>query len=171
MGTSSLTTPALPGNPDPPITITPVTKTLMVDIHSELSAAGLPTPEKIEGVTIGPQLNDGRYVLIVGTDNDISVTQTVVEIEGERLDKQYEIYTLGSEVRYTELDDTSMSFLEIVDMMSPDYLVDQGPLPEGFEPLPSYLYSFAVVPEPSSWSMLVLAVGAMGIVWRRRAGA
>lgn len=158
----------LPGNPDPPITIVPVTKTLMVDIQSELSAAGLPTPEKIEGVTIGPQLNDGRYVLIAGTDNDISVTQTVVEIEGERLERQYEIYTLGSEIRYTELDNTNVSYLEILNMMSPDYLVDQGPLPEGFEPLPSFFYSFAVVPEPSSWSMLVLAVGAIVCLARRR---
>jgi len=33
------------------------------------------SPEKWEGLTIGPRLNDGSYLLLAGTDNDYSVTQ------------------------------------------------------------------------------------------------
>lgn len=33
------------------------------------------SPEKWEGLTIGPKLNDGSYLLLAGTDNDYSVTQ------------------------------------------------------------------------------------------------
>ncbi len=32
-------------------------------------------PEKWEGLSIGPRLNDGSYLLLAGTDNDYSVTQ------------------------------------------------------------------------------------------------
>jgi hypothetical protein len=29
-----------------------------------------------EGLAVGPQLNDGSYMLLLGNDNDFSVTQT-----------------------------------------------------------------------------------------------
>ncbi|MBC7621580.1 MAG: esterase-like activity of phytase family protein [Candidatus Saccharibacteria bacterium] len=40
-----------------------------------LPALGNKSPEKWEGVAIGPQLANGNYVVVVGTDNDYSVTQ------------------------------------------------------------------------------------------------
>jgi hypothetical protein len=40
-----------------------------------LTALGNNVPEKWEGLAIGPQLNDGSYLLLAGTDNDYSVTQ------------------------------------------------------------------------------------------------
>jgi hypothetical protein len=33
-------------------------------------------PEKLEGLAIGPRLADGRHLVLVGSDNDYSVTQT-----------------------------------------------------------------------------------------------
>jgi hypothetical protein len=33
------------------------------------------SPEKWEGLTIGPRLKDGSYLVLAGTDNDYSVTQ------------------------------------------------------------------------------------------------
>ena len=63
---------------------TPVTKSaqfLDLDINridldgdGDVETAGK-SPEKWEGLTIGPRLNDGSYLLLVGTDNDYSVTQ------------------------------------------------------------------------------------------------
>nr|WP_315240363.1 esterase-like activity of phytase family protein [uncultured Albidiferax sp.] len=41
-----------------------------------LPALGNLSPEKWEGLAIGPQLPDGRFLLLAGTDNDYSVTQT-----------------------------------------------------------------------------------------------
>ncbi|MBC7799008.1 MAG: PEP-CTERM sorting domain-containing protein, partial [Gemmatimonadaceae bacterium] len=52
-----------------------VRKSLFLDIAVALKAAGQPIPEKREGLTIGPRLADGRYALLIGTDNDYSVTQ------------------------------------------------------------------------------------------------
>jgi hypothetical protein len=40
-----------------------------------LSALGNKSPEKWEGLAIGPQLANGNYVVLAGTDNDYSVTQ------------------------------------------------------------------------------------------------
>ena len=49
--------------------IKPVRKTLFLD----LLAAGIEDmPEKVEGLTFGPDLEDGRHLLIASTDNDFS---------------------------------------------------------------------------------------------------
>lgn len=40
-----------------------------------LAALGNKSPEKWEGLTIGPKLDDGGYLILAGTDNDYSVTQ------------------------------------------------------------------------------------------------
>jgi len=62
---------ALPGG------VVPVQKSLFLDIQAKLLSAGVTViPEKMEGVTIGPKLNGDRFLLLIGTDNDFSVTQT-----------------------------------------------------------------------------------------------
>ncbi|MFM9888828.1 MAG: esterase-like activity of phytase family protein [Burkholderiales bacterium] len=58
-----------------PAGVVPVAKSLYFDIAAALTAKGLPIPEKLEGITIGPRLKDGSYALLIGTDNDFSVTQ------------------------------------------------------------------------------------------------
>lgn len=58
-----------------PTSMRPVSKRLFLDLHAEIEAQGLPTPEKFEGLAIGPRLDDGDYLLLVATDNDFSVTQ------------------------------------------------------------------------------------------------
>jgi hypothetical protein len=43
--------------------------------HPSLAALGGVSPEKWEGLAIGPRLSDGSYLVLAGTDNDYSVTQ------------------------------------------------------------------------------------------------
>jgi hypothetical protein len=43
--------------------------------HPSLAALDGVSPEKWEGLAIGPRLNDGSYLVLAGTDNDYSVTQ------------------------------------------------------------------------------------------------
>ena len=43
--------------------------------HPSMAALGGVSPEKWEGLTIGPRLADGSYLVLAGTDNDYSVTQ------------------------------------------------------------------------------------------------
>lgn len=42
--------------------------------HPSLAALGGVSPEKWEGLAIGPRLDDGSYLVLAGTDNDYSVT-------------------------------------------------------------------------------------------------
>lgn len=73
--------------------VTPVSKTAaaLLDLaantsHPSLAALGGRAPEKWEGLTVGPQLSDGSYLLLAGTDNDYSVTQ----VSGSST--QYDVY-------------------------------------------------------------------------------
>lgn len=43
---------------------------------NRLAAIGNQVPEKWEGLAVGPQLADGRYLVLAGTDADYSVTQS-----------------------------------------------------------------------------------------------
>jgi hypothetical protein len=61
---------ALPGD------VVPVQKAPELDVLAALAAQGLEVPEKLEGLAIGPRLADGRHLVLLGTDNDFSVTQT-----------------------------------------------------------------------------------------------
>ena len=48
-------------------------------IRDQLDAAGIPFPEKVEGLAFGPDLEDGRHLLWVTVDNDFfSDRQSVV---------------------------------------------------------------------------------------------
>lgn len=52
-----------------------VAKVMDLDVDT-LAALGKRSPEKWEGLAVGPQLADGRYLMLAGTDNDYSVTQS-----------------------------------------------------------------------------------------------
>jgi hypothetical protein len=53
----------------------PVSKTLFIDLlDPDYGLAGAAFPEKIEGLAFGPDLPDGRHLLYVTSDNDLSPT-------------------------------------------------------------------------------------------------
>lgn len=63
--------------------VTAVSKSLFLDIADSLQTAGQLVPEKLEGLTIGSQLTDGSYAVLIGTDNDFSVTQTGAGVQAD----------------------------------------------------------------------------------------
>lgn len=69
---------SLTGINELPPAVKPVQKSVepFFDFAAALQAAGQVIPEKLEGLTIGPQLADGSYGILLGTDNDFSITQT-----------------------------------------------------------------------------------------------
>lgn len=69
---------------------TPVTKTATswLDLalpatlaHPSLASLGGVSPEKWEGLAIGPRLKDGSHLVLAGTDNDFSVTQNATAVQ------------------------------------------------------------------------------------------
>lgn len=57
-----------------PLGVTPVTKTLFLDVLLATGIPGNQFPEKLEGITFGPDLADGRHLLIVSADNDFKTS-------------------------------------------------------------------------------------------------
>lgn len=106
--------------------------------------------QKWEGIAIGPVLDDLSYVLLAGTDNDYSVTQS-------GSGQQFDVY----------LDFNGNSLQRDID--SPNLLngVDKGPVPSGFTLLPGVLHAYKYkadnyqVPVPGPLPVL----GAAG-AWR-----
>lgn len=133
---------------------TPVQKSSspFIDIQAALAALGLPIPEKIEGLTIGPQLADGDYMILIGTDNDFSVTQPA---SGPQLDVCVNATMTASET----------------------VALDAG-CSSGFSPIPTYLYSFrasadelsfqAPIPEPATVGLFGLGLAGLLALRRRR---
>ncbi|MBW4616521.1 MAG: esterase-like activity of phytase family protein [Desmonostoc vinosum HA7617-LM4] len=76
-----------------PTGVIPVNKSTspFIDVAELLKANELIIPEKLEGLAIGPQLADGSYAILVGTDNDFSVTQNDD-------DEQFDVCTDGTQV-------------------------------------------------------------------------
>ena len=59
-----------------PLGVTPVTKSLFLNLLDPAHGlAGTNFPEKIEGLAFGPDLADGRHLLLVANDNDFVATQ------------------------------------------------------------------------------------------------
>lgn len=92
-GATDVTDISLAGLNTLPAGVKPVNKSSspFLDIAAALKSADQVIPEKLEGLVIGPQLADGSYALLLGTDNDFSVTQTG---SGTQLD----VCTNGSKV-------------------------------------------------------------------------
>ncbi|MDF1746526.1 MAG: esterase-like activity of phytase family protein [Gimesia sp.] len=59
-----------------PASVTPVKKEVFIDLLApEYGLAGSKMPEKIEGLTFGPKLKDGRRTLLIASDNDFLIDQ------------------------------------------------------------------------------------------------
>ncbi len=119
-GATDVSDISLTGSNSLPVGVVPVSKDVAnaLDIKAALGGKTAVIPEKMEGLAIGPQLADGRYVIVIGTDNDYSVTQTG---SGE----QFYVYIDGL-------------MREIASQQGPL----SGPTPAGFELIPGFLYAF-----------------------------
>jgi hypothetical protein len=109
---------SLSGTNTLPAGIVPVTKTLFLDLLTELKAAEAAVPEKMEGLAIGPRLADGTYAVIAATDNDFSVTQ-------KDNGAQFDVCTNGK--------------------TSQEVAIDSG-CPAGMALLPTFLFSIKTSP-------------------------
>jgi hypothetical protein len=127
--------------------------------------------EKWEGLTIGPRLNDGSYLLLAGTDNDYSVSQNG---SGTQFDIYYNPTTgarmscdLGTLSNCFEIGSTGSTTATAVTDTS-GYALIPGVL-HAYKVSAADLGTYAVpVPEPETYAMLLAGLGLVGFAARRK---
>ena len=153
---------------------TPVTKSptpfITIDANT-ITAFGGRVPEKWEGLTIGPRLSDGQFVILAGTDNDFSVTQNTNGI-------QFDVYYNPATGGRIQCDlGTFNNCISINNDGTPGsaFLGSTS----GFALIPGVLYAFksvgtdladyvGPVPLPATWSLFLTGLGMCAFRRRRR---
>jgi len=133
----------------------------VIDLDADtLAALGNKSPEKWEGLAVGPKLNNGKYLLLAGTDNDYSVTQNAGGV-------QFDVY-------YRMAD--SDPFATSIQCPIGTVLGCTGTLTSDFKLLPGVLHAYsaditgytAPVPEPETYALMLAGLGVMAWVSRKR---
>lgn len=140
----------------------------VIDLDADtLAALGNKSPEKWEGLAVGPQLSNGKYVILAGTDNDYSVTQNGSSV-------QFDVY-----LRMTDSDPFASSIQCPVGQTSGCFSTATSAaasLTGDYQLLPGVLHSYtadiagytAPVPEPETYAMLLAGLGVLALARRRR---
>lgn len=150
--------------------VTKVSKFLDLDADT-LAALGGKSPEKWEGLAIGPRLADGSYLLLAGTDNDYSVTQNA---GGD----QFDVY-----FRFTDADPYATSIQCPLGAVTgctgaASAVPDDG----SYQLLPGVLHAYKVsaadlagytapIPEPGTYGLVLAGLAVVGGMVRRRQSA
>lgn len=136
----------------------------LIDLDANtLAALGNKAPEKMEGFAVGPQLSNGLYVLLMGTDNDYSVTQN-------GLGTQFDVY-----LRFSDIDPYATSIqcpigttTGCTKALTADYALLPGLLQSYTARIDGYVPT--VVPEPSTVVLMTIGLGLLGGVVAQRRG-
>lgn len=142
----------------------------VIDLDANtLDALGNRSPEKWEGLAVGPRLANGQYLVLAGTDNDYSVTQNASGV-------QFDVW-----FRMSDADPYATSIQCPVGSVTGCTFTNNGAaatLSSAYALLPGVLHAYtatidgytAPVPEPETWALMAAGLAAMALRMRRRGG-
>jgi hypothetical protein len=140
----------------------------LIDLDANtLAALGGLSPEKWEGLTVGPQIGAGRYLLLAGTDNDYSVTQSG---QGEQFDAWFDFALADPYASSIQcpIGQTSNCFLTTGGapaQLGPRYALLPGVLHAYAADIDGYVRPAATIATPGSAALV--ALGLLGLLGRR----
>ena len=141
----------------------------VIDLDANtLVALGNQSPEKWEGLAVGPRLANGQYLLLAGTDNDYSVTQN-------GSGTQFDVY-----FRFTDADPYASSIQcpagQTVNCFLTANSATAATVGANFQLLPGVLHAYTAtldgyvtpVPEPQAAWLMLSGLLAVGLAAKRR---
>ncbi len=140
----------------------------LIDLDATtLAALGNKSPEKWEGLAIGPRLANGSYLILAGSDNDYSVTQNA---QGVQLDVwldflQADPYASSIQCPLGQVTGCVLTSNGASAQLTSAYALLPGVLHAYTAEIPGYV---AVVPEPATVSLMVIGLGLIALTVRRR---
>lgn len=146
-----------------------------IDLAADKPFLGGRSPEKWEGLAVGPKLADGTYLILAGTDNDYSITQNGTTT-------QFEVYFNGATGTRIACDIGSFNNCVTVPTGGGTGTTPFTGSTAGFEAIPGILHAYktsagdltsyvAAVPEPTSYALFLAGLATVGAVSRRRQSA
>ncbi len=133
----------------------------LIDLDADtLAALGGKSPEKWEGLAIGPKLGNGKYLILAGTDNDYSVTQNDSGV-------QFDVWFRMSDADpyATSIECPIGSLLGCSGTLTGDYTLLPGVLHAYTANIEGYT---AAVPEPQTYALMLAGLGLLGFISRKR---
>ncbi len=149
--------------------VTKSAKVLDLDANT-LAALGNLSPEKWEGLAVGPQLASGQFMLLAGTDADYSVTQSG---SGEQFDVWFRFSDTDPYASSIQcpIGQTVGCFQTANGAVSASLTADYALLPGVLHAYTANISGFTAagaVPEPGTWGLVAAAAGAMAMAMVRR---
>ena len=137
-----------------------------------LAALGNKSPEKWEGLAVGPMLDNGQYLLLAGTDNDYSVTQSG---SGTQFDVWFDFALPDPYANSLQcpIGTTQNCFLTLDGSNTP-WTNNLALLPGVLHAYTASLNGFVsaqAVPEPGSGALALVALAGAAVARRRRGDA
>ncbi len=140
----------------------------IIDLDANtLAALGNVSPEKWEGLAVGPQLSNGKYLILAGTDNDYCVTQNA---SGTQFDMWFDFSQPNPNTS------AILCPLGLTTGCTQQNFVTAATWSAAYSLLPGVLHAYTAdvtgyvspVPEPAGIVLTALGLAGVGLVARRK---
>lgn len=170
-GATDISTISITGGTLPAGVIAVSKSAKLIDLDANtLAALGNKSPEKWEGLAIGPRLNNGAYLVLAGSDNDYSVTQDASGVQFDVWMDFLQTDPYASSISCPLGQTTGCMFTTggAAATLTASYAMLPGVLHAYTVSIDGYVAPVNVVPEPATISLMVAGLGILALTLRKK---